>query len=79
MAKMGFRKLSEMVGRCDFLEPADPLNEKVKVHFVAVVLCLISHKKIIIIVIILFCLFVCLFFFVHSCWTLVQSLCPVMS
>ena len=78
MAKMGFRKLSEMVGRCDYLEPADPLNEKVKVHFVAVLLCLISRKKIIIIVIILFCLFVC-FFFVHSCWTLVQSLCPVMS
>ena len=78
MAKMGFRRLSEMVGRCDYLEPADPLNEKVKVHFVAVVLCLISHKKnhnhcnrLI--------LFVCLFFFVHSCWTLVQSLCPVMS
>ena len=77
MAKMGFRKLSEMVGRCDYLEPADPLNEKVKVHFVAVLLCLISRKKnhnhrnhpI---------LFVC-FFFVHSCWTLVQSLCPVMS
>ena len=74
MAKMGFRKLSEMVGRCDYLEPADPLNEKVKVHFVAVLLCPISRKKnhnhpI---------LFVC-FFFVHSCWTLVQSLCPVMS
>ncbi|XP_058953024.2 uncharacterized protein [Pocillopora verrucosa] len=30
MAKMGFRRLSEMVGRCDYLEPADPLNEKVK-------------------------------------------------
>ena len=61
MAKMGFRKLSEMVGRCDYLEPADPLNEKVKVHFVAVLLCLISRKKIVIIVIILFCLFVCFF------------------
>ena len=61
MAKMGFRKLSEMVGRCDYLEPADPLNEKVKVHFVAVLLCPISRKKIIIIIIIiiiLFCLFV---------------------
>lgn len=45
MAKMGFRKLSEMVGRCDYLEPADPLNEKVKVHFVAVLLCPISRKK----------------------------------
>ena len=31
MAKMGFRKLNEMIGRCDLLEPADPLNEKVKV------------------------------------------------
>ena len=31
MAKMGFRKLSDMTGRCDLLEPADPLNEKVKV------------------------------------------------
>ena len=31
MAKMGFRKMSEMIGRCDLLEPADPLNDKVKV------------------------------------------------
>lgn len=31
MAKMGFRKLNEIIGRCDLLEPADPLNEKVKV------------------------------------------------
>ncbi|KAJ7394219.1 hypothetical protein OS493_000021 [Desmophyllum pertusum] len=30
MAKMGFRKVNEMIGRCDFLEPADPLNAKVK-------------------------------------------------
>ena len=31
MAKMGFRKLSDMIGRCDVLEPAQPLNAKVKV------------------------------------------------
>ena len=31
MAKMGFRKMNEMIGRCDLLEPADPLNDKVKV------------------------------------------------
>jgi len=31
MAKMGFCKLNEMIGRCDLLEAADPLNEKVKV------------------------------------------------
>ncbi|XP_078373779.1 uncharacterized protein LOC144657317 isoform X1 [Oculina patagonica] len=30
MAKMGFRKLTDMIGRCDYLEPADPLNAKVK-------------------------------------------------
>ncbi|KAK2570832.1 Glutamate synthase [NADH] [Acropora cervicornis] len=30
MAKMGFCKLNEMIGRCDLLEAADPLNEKVK-------------------------------------------------
>ena len=31
MAKMGFRKMNEMIGRCDLLEPANPLNDKVKV------------------------------------------------
>ena len=31
MAKMGFRKLNDMIGRCDLLEPAEPLNAKVKV------------------------------------------------
>ena len=31
MAKMGFRKLNDMIGRCDYLEPAEPLNDKVKV------------------------------------------------
>jgi len=33
MAKMGFHKLNELIGRCDLLEPAEPLNEKVKVNF----------------------------------------------
>lgn len=34
MAKMGFRKLNDMIGRCDLLEPAEPLNAKVKVRLI---------------------------------------------
>lgn len=34
MAKMGFRKLNDMIGRCDLLEPAEPLNAKVKVSLI---------------------------------------------
>lgn len=34
MAKMGFRKLNDMIGRCDLLEPAEPLNAKVKVSWI---------------------------------------------
>ena len=36
MAKMGFRKLNDMIGRCDVLEPAEPLNAKVKVSLICI-------------------------------------------
>lgn len=36
MAKMGFRKLNDMIGRCDLLEPAEPLNAKVKVRLICI-------------------------------------------
>ena len=37
MAKMGFRKLNDMIGRCDVLEPAEPLNAKVKVSLICII------------------------------------------